>query len=50
MNVEDILYQGANHLFMCVVCSRFGDINEIEDEIPGITERIYSEVLQHLEG
>ncbi len=50
VNDKDILYPGAYHLFMCLVRSRFGDIDEIEDEIPGITERIRSLVLQQLEG
>ncbi len=50
VNDEDILYPGVYHLFMCLVRSRFGDLDEIEDEIPGITERIRGLNLQQLEG
>lgn len=50
VNDEDILYPGVYHLFNCLVRSRFCDISELEEEIPGISERIRGLNLQQLEG
>lgn len=32
VNNDDILYPGAYHLFTCLVRSRFGTLDELEEE------------------
>ncbi len=50
VNNDNILYPGAYHLFTCLVRSRFGTLDELEEEMPGISERIRGLNLQQLEG
>ena len=50
VNNEDILHPGVYHLFNCLVRSRFGDLSELDDIIPGVIERVRGLNLQQLEG